>query len=130
MFRSLLACLALIATANVSSAATIELVNADAADTGFNDPAPVDPVGGNEGTTLGEQRWNAVTRAAEVWEDAIPGSIPVRVEVWFAPSPAVPCGVLAQTAVTAYGAARGTLYPIALANELGGQDLLDAGDVH
>jgi hypothetical protein len=40
----------------VARAATILLVNNDAAGQGFNDPTPATPVGGNTGTTIGAQR--------------------------------------------------------------------------
>ncbi len=35
---------------------------------GFNDPTPVAPVGGNPGTTLGEQRLNVYRYVAGIWE--------------------------------------------------------------
>ena len=34
---------------------------------GFNDPTPAVPVGGNAGTTLGQQRLNAFQSAANIW---------------------------------------------------------------
>jgi hypothetical protein len=48
--------------------ATIVIVNGNAAGVGFNDPTPVAPVGGNPGTTLGQQRLNAFEYAASLWE--------------------------------------------------------------
>src|SRR6185436_6285672 len=48
-------------------AATIVIQNNDAAGVGFNDPTPVAPVGGNPGTTLGQQRLNAFQFAANIW---------------------------------------------------------------
>src|SRR5688572_32725352 len=47
--------------------ATIVIQNNDAANVGFNDPTPVAPVGGNPGTTLGQQRLNAFQFAANIW---------------------------------------------------------------
>ena len=41
--------------------------NADAPGVGLNDPTPVAPVGGNPGTTLGEQRRIALHYAADLW---------------------------------------------------------------
>ena len=41
------------------AAATLVIVNGNAPGVGFNDPTPVAPVGGNPGTTLGQQRLNA-----------------------------------------------------------------------
>jgi hypothetical protein len=49
------------------AAATIVIQNGNAAGVGFNDPTPAAPVGGNPGTTLGQQRLNAFQRAAEIW---------------------------------------------------------------
>jgi hypothetical protein len=39
--------------------------------TGFADPTPVAPVGGNPGVTLGEQRIRVFLRAAEIWTETI-----------------------------------------------------------
>ena len=49
------------------AAMTITIVNGNAAGVGFNDPTPVAPVGGNPGTTLGQQRLNAFQYAASIW---------------------------------------------------------------
>ena len=42
------------------------IVNINAPNVGFNDPTPRAPVGGNNGTTLGQQRLIAFQRAAEI----------------------------------------------------------------
>ena len=47
--------------------ATIVIENADPAGVGFNDTTPVVPVGGNNGTTVGQQRLNAFQYAAGIW---------------------------------------------------------------
>jgi hypothetical protein len=59
------ASLALPATSH--AAATIIIQNGNAAGVGFNDPTPVAPVGGNVGTTLGQQRLIAFQAAAAIW---------------------------------------------------------------
>jgi hypothetical protein len=68
-FRSLL--LTLIIGVVSGSAAfgsvTITIQNNDAPGVGFNDPTPVASVGGNPGTTLGQQRLNAFQLAANIW---------------------------------------------------------------
>ena len=51
-------------TARAQVTVTIRI---DPSDTGFNDPTPVSPVGGNNGTTLGQQRFNAFRFAADIW---------------------------------------------------------------
>lgn len=48
-------------------AATIEILNNDKPGVGFNDPTPVAPIGGNSGTTLGQQRFIAFQFAANIW---------------------------------------------------------------
>jgi len=48
-------------------AAVIRVINNDNLGEGFNDPTPVAPVGGNTGTTLGQQRLIAFQRAANIW---------------------------------------------------------------
>jgi PA domain len=57
----------LLVPATTQGAATIVIQNGNAAGVGFNDPTPAAPVGGNPGTTLGQQRLNAFQRAAEIW---------------------------------------------------------------
>ncbi len=47
----------------VYGAATIVINNVNGAGVGFNDPTAVAPVGGNTGTTLGQQRLIADRRA-------------------------------------------------------------------
>ena len=48
----------------VLAGATLTIVNANAPNTGFNDPTPAAPVGGNTGTTVGAQRLIAFQHAA------------------------------------------------------------------
>lgn len=62
-----LACTALAVPALSQAAATIVIQNGNAAGVGFNDPTPAAPVGGNPGTTLGQQRLNAFQYAATIW---------------------------------------------------------------
>jgi len=47
--------------------ALIIIVNVNGAGVGFNDPTPAAPVGGNTGTTLGQQRLIAFQHAANLW---------------------------------------------------------------
>ena len=54
----------LLCAAVAHASATLVIVNADAPDAGFNDSTPVDPVGGNTGTTLGAQRLIVFQEAA------------------------------------------------------------------
>lgn len=122
---------ALLLCAGVAGAATITIVNMDGAGEGFNDPAPVAPVGGNPGLTLGSQRANVVQRAAQIWEGLLPSSVPIRVEVAFNQlSCSATQAVLGQAGATTStlnfpNAPRAnTWYPIALASKLAGTDLI------
>jgi hypothetical protein len=65
--------------------ATITIVNNDVAGSGFNDPTPVAPVGGNTATTLGAQRLNVIRKAAEIWGDAIDSPFEITVLANFVP---------------------------------------------
>jgi len=113
------------------AAATIAIVNTDGAGEGFNDPTPVAPVGGNSGTTLGQQRLIAFQYAASIWGEALTSNVEIRIQASFDP---LPC-----TATTATLGAAGTIqivadfpgapntgtwYPVALANSLAGFDLI------
>src|SRR6266542_528506 len=51
----------------VLAAAQITILNTNAAGVGFNDPTAATPVGGNTGTTVGEQRLIAFQHAADIW---------------------------------------------------------------
>ena len=61
------------------AAATITIVNGDPANVGFNDPTSVAPVGGNTGTTLGQQRLIAFQAAADKWGATLTSAVPIRV---------------------------------------------------
>lgn len=66
--------------------AEIIVVNLDAGTgQGLDDPTPAAPVGGNPGTTLGEQRFNAFQVAANIWGSFLDSSVPVRVDATFTP---------------------------------------------
>ena len=56
-----------VATSSAYGSANIVIQNGDPAGIGFNDPTPAAPVGGNNGTTLGQQRLNAFQHAANLW---------------------------------------------------------------
>ena len=110
--------------------ATITIVNKDPASTGFNDPTPATPVGGNNGTTIGQQRLNAFQHAANIWGGLLDSSVEIRIEASFA---ALDCtattavlGAASPTqAVSDFPGAQfpGTWYPSALANRIAGSDL-------
>ncbi|HEX7771987.1 MAG TPA: hypothetical protein VF435_06165, partial [Pyrinomonadaceae bacterium] len=57
----------LVASSSASGQSTVVILNNDGPGVGFNDTTPVAPVGGNGGTTLGQQRMNAAQFAANIW---------------------------------------------------------------
>jgi len=61
----------------------IIIQNANAPGVGFNDPTAAAPVGGNPGTTLGEQRLNVFNRAAQIWEQVLQPKVDVLVNARF-----------------------------------------------
>jgi hypothetical protein len=63
--------------------ATLRVINRDGAEEGFNDPAPVLPVGGNGGTTLGEQRLNVFQYAADIWGSLLRSNVEIRIGATF-----------------------------------------------
>jgi hypothetical protein len=107
------------------------IININAANVGFNDPTPAAPVGGNTGTTLGEQRLIAFTYAASLWSARLDSNVPIRIRAQFTP---LGTGVLGsagprQVFRDFLGApAAGTWYHVALANKLAGVDLNPADD--
>jgi len=128
--RRLLAAALLVAIAASSHAATVVVANNDGVGEGFNDETPMSPVGGNPGTTLGEQRLNAFEHAANLWGASLVSGVVVRVDATMDP---LPCnsttGTLGQASPTSVvrdfpGAPfAGTWYPLALASSLAGSDL-------
>ena len=81
-----LALAAVVAAAPVAhAAATVTIVNNDGASEGFNDPTPVAPVGGNAGTTLGQQRLIVFQYAAQKWGQTLDSVVPIFVRANFDP---------------------------------------------
>ena len=66
-------------------AVTITIINMDGPGEGFNDPTVVAPVGGNPGTTVGQQRLNCFTQAASVWGSLLTSSVPILIQAAFNP---------------------------------------------
>jgi hypothetical protein len=98
--------------------------------TGFNDSTPVAPVGGNPGTTLGDQRFNAVQAAANIWGAILSSTVPIVLDVDFqalacsSGSGLLGVGGFYSTYRDFTGApVAGTWYVIPLANALYGGDL-------
>lgn len=126
-----LAALALVALPAASaSAANVVLVNFDPPGQGLNDPTPAAPVGGNPGTTLGQQRQFVYLYAADIWGAAIDSAEPIFVGASFQPLTCFPTsGVLGSAGTTfvfrdfAAATAPATWHHSALADALSGVDL-------
>ncbi len=123
--------------ADVHAAATIVIINGNAAGEGFNDPTPVAPVGGNSGATLGEQRLIAFRHAAGIWGATLSSDVTIRVGASFEP-----LSCTADSAVLGSAGANDvfsdfpnapkprTWYPGALAAKLAGADQSAPADPH
>ncbi len=83
--RYLLGCVLVLMMSMAGSVQAVNIIiqNADGPGEGFNDLTPAAPVGGNSGTTLGQQRLNVFQKAADIWGRALSGDIPVVVEANF-----------------------------------------------
>jgi hypothetical protein len=71
--------------AQTAGAATIVIINNDGPGEGFNDTTPAAPVGGNPGTTLGQQRLNAFQYAANLWGQSLASAVTIEVEAQMDP---------------------------------------------
>lgn len=84
--RLLAACvLAGLLVAATAHAAVITPLNRDPAGSGLNDPTAAAPVGGNPGTTIGEQRRIAYQFAADLWGAVLQSNVEIRVAASFQP---------------------------------------------
>ena len=133
MNKTLLACALAAASAfavGSAGAATIIPVNMNAPDVGLNDPTPATPVGGNPGTTVGEQRRIAYQFAADLWGAVLESDVEIRVRAQFT---SLNCnansGVLGSAGTLSIhgnftnAPVQETWYGAALANSLAGTDL-------
>ncbi len=121
--------LACAAAGTAQAAATITIVNANAPGVGFNETTPATPVGGNTGTTIGQQRLIAFTHAANIWGATLTSATPIVINAVFRPLICTATGATLGSA----GATRvfsdftgapktGTWYSYALANKLYGSE--------
>jgi hypothetical protein len=126
----------LLGGAATASAAEFVLVNLDPPGFGFNDPTPATPVGGNSGTTVGQQRLNAYGRALQQWGSILKSDVPIVVLGSFSPRPCdATGGVLASAG--AYNIEinfpnaplQNHWYHSALANSIAGKDLYAGTDL-
>lgn len=130
---SVIASLLVLCIAGTSQAATIIIQNNDGAGEGFNDPTVAVPVGGNPGATLGAQRLNAFTYAANLWAARLSSSVTIVVNAQMNPlTCTVGSAVLGSAGATTVHKdftnrpVAATWYCQALANSRAGVDLAPA----
>jgi hypothetical protein len=118
---------------SAQAAATIVINNLNAPGVGFNETTPATPVGGNTGTTVGQQRLIAFTHAANIWGATLTSPVPIVINAQFTPLACTATGaVLGSAGATQVfadfpGAPKaGTIYSYALANKLYGKEISDA----
>jgi hypothetical protein len=124
------------AASPLSASAHITVVNTNQPGVGFNDPTAATPVGGNAGTTVGQQRLNAFQYAADLWASQLTSGVEIRIAASFTSlTCSATSGILGSAGPTQIvsdfspGAQfAGTWYPIALANKRAGTDLLSGTD--
>ncbi len=126
--------LVLVAPGN-APAATVTVINLDAAGEGFNDPSPRAPVGGNSGGTLGAQRLNVFQHAADIWGGLLTSPIVITVEANFDPQFCTATSAVLGSAgpnnvfIDFAGAElANTWYAVALANAMSAVDLAPAAN--
>jgi len=122
--------------ATSAASAHITVVNADGPNEGFNDPTPATPVGGNPGTTKGQQRLIAFQFAADLWGASLDSNIDIQIQASFDPLGANVLGAAGAAfsirnfnnlaAAGFPGGDPNTNYHIALADKRAGFDLLTA----
>lgn len=104
----------------------------DTASTGFLATTPVTPVGGNQGTTLGEQRRIALEHALGEFAERLSSSVPIHIQARFQNLGGSSSSAILASAGPEWfnynfknAPARNIAYPSALANKLSGMDLSD-----
>jgi hypothetical protein len=132
LFSALFA-VGLLGMTSYATAADIKIDNQDkGTGQGLDDPTPATPVGGNPGTTRGEQAQIVFKFAADIWGAVLQSSVPVTVSASFAKlSCDANSGVLGSAGTTNIysfaspaprGAVANTWYHSALFNALSGQE--------
>jgi len=118
------------------SGLTLQINNRNGAGTGFNDGAARTPVGGNPGTTLGEQRLLAFKFAASLWASKLTSAATVSVDATFETLPCSAASAVLGSAGTqfiyrdyAYLPRSATWYPGALAGKYKGAPMSASSEI-
>lgn len=118
----------LMSCSSTFGATTVIIQSGDPAGVGFNDPTPVAPIGGNPGTTLGQQRRNAFQFAGNIWGAMLNSNSPITVRAtWDSLACNSSTAVLGSAGASILyrggpGIRDDTWYVAALANALAGAD--------
>ncbi len=120
----------IVASSSAFGSANIVIQNGDPGGAGFNDATPATPVGGNNGTTLGQQRLIAFQHAASIWGATLNSGPTITIRAtWEELTCDSSSGVLGSSGSFSLwrnfpGApAANTWYSSSLANALAGSDL-------
>src|SRR4051812_25583728 len=123
--------------AQAFAGAHIVVNNLDPAGTGFNDPTAAAPVGGNPGTTKGQQALNVFQQAANIWGANLDSTITINIDATFEPLTCTATGSVlgsagAQDIWSDFPNAEfsGTWYHSALASKRAGIDLAAIDGLH
>ena len=124
-----------LAPAAAFGAAQITIVNNDGPNEGFNDPTPATPVGGNTGTTVGQQRLFVFQHAAAIWGELLDSPVEIRVRATFDPltcsadqgalGGARPAAIVSNSP---HAPVPGAWYVVALASKFEGEDVTPTAD--
>jgi hypothetical protein len=124
-----------VAAGQAHAQATVVVNFVNNAGVGYNDETPVAPVGGNMGTTLGEQRRIATQHAANIWAATLTSDAVIRIRAQFtAQSCTETSGTLGSAGPLSNarnfpGATfENTWYPVALRNKLAGNEASPGAD--
>lgn len=131
LLASAIALAAVLSCAQSAQAAHLTLINGDNGTlVGLNDPTPAAPVGGNPGTTIGEQRRIAYQYAMDAWGAVLQSTVEIKVLASFA---RLNCTATSATLGQAGpnwivndfpGSKPNTLYHSALGDAIAGEDLV------
>jgi hypothetical protein len=113
----------------------VVIVNSDPANVGLNEKTAASPVGGNSGTTLGQQRINVFEAAAARWSSVLETDVDIRIRASFSSLTCTEGSIILGSAgavswsANFTGAPRPNVwYPSALANKFAGRDLNPSQD--
>ncbi len=131
--------LMLLAAPAAAQSARIIVINGDPPGVGFNDPTPAAPVGGNPGTTVGQQALNVFQTAANRWAGNLQSKRVISVLAFFTPlgcnetsgvlGAAAPYFSIRDVPALQQGGKPlepGTFYPVALAEKITRQEITEA----